>query len=193
MGTKSLPGQRHLSGVPGVDSALWCERPPGSYPGGNPHFWTPSFPRTDLIHCSHFLKLKAKHRSLWVAKYWNCIHTLNITQAFYKSRTSSPSHPSFPAIMPKWLQLEHNRGTGSIKEQRKKKCRRIPSKEIIQTIAPNSLAHINFSISYIIIAIVIVLIIFRLTTAFSYEVMLTRFDNDGHCYDVINKTCFVHI
>ena len=26
MGTKSLPGQRHLSGVPEVDSTLWCER-----------------------------------------------------------------------------------------------------------------------------------------------------------------------
>ena len=33
---KSLPGQRHPSSVPGVDSALWCERTPVCIPGGIP-------------------------------------------------------------------------------------------------------------------------------------------------------------
>ena len=38
MGTKSLPGQRHLSGMQWVGSALWCRRPPGSNSGGTPIF-----------------------------------------------------------------------------------------------------------------------------------------------------------
>ena len=38
MGTKSLPGQRHPSGVPRVNSALWCRRSPVRNPGGTPIF-----------------------------------------------------------------------------------------------------------------------------------------------------------
>ena len=41
MGTKSLPGQRHPSDMPGVDSALWCERPPVRIQG-EPPFLDPS-------------------------------------------------------------------------------------------------------------------------------------------------------
>ena len=39
MGTKSLPGQRHLGGVPWVNSALWCGGSPVRNPGGTPIFW----------------------------------------------------------------------------------------------------------------------------------------------------------
>ena len=38
MGTKSLPRQRHPSGVPWVDSALWCWRPPVGIQGGTSIF-----------------------------------------------------------------------------------------------------------------------------------------------------------
>ena len=38
MGTKSLPGQRHPSGVPWVNSALWCGRSPVRNPGETPIF-----------------------------------------------------------------------------------------------------------------------------------------------------------
>ena len=38
MGTKSLPGQRHPSGLPWVHSTLWCWRPPVQIQGGTPSF-----------------------------------------------------------------------------------------------------------------------------------------------------------
>ena len=41
MGMKSLLGQHHPSGVPGVDIALWCERPPVRIQGETPIFGTP--------------------------------------------------------------------------------------------------------------------------------------------------------
>ena len=45
MGTKSLPRQRHPSGVPWVHSAFGAGGPRFETQAGNPRFWTLPFPR----------------------------------------------------------------------------------------------------------------------------------------------------
>ena len=47
MGTKSLPGQRPPGGVPWVHSAFGAGGPWFETQAGNPHFWTPPFPRRE--------------------------------------------------------------------------------------------------------------------------------------------------
>ena len=71
--------QRHPSGVSGVDSALWCERPLVSIQG-ELHFWIPPFPwrysrnLNSLVGRVFPLNVSLCHCQLTYMEYMDSIH-----------------------------------------------------------------------------------------------------------------------